>query len=93
MSDLKTLREKIDSIDDGILDLLVKRFKIIESVANFKKINNIEVVQNSRIDEIIKKVRNKASKNAINPLIFEKIYLNIIKLACDTEQKMIEKTE
>ncbi|MGN1044275.1 MAG: chorismate mutase [Acutalibacteraceae bacterium] len=93
MSDLKNLREKIDFIDDEILNLLVERFKIIKSVSNLKRANNIEVVQKSRIDEIIQKVRNKASKNKIAPIIFEKIYSNIIELACDMEQKIIEKTE
>ena len=51
------------------------------------------MVQKSRIDEIIQKARNKASKNKIAPIIFEKIYSNIIELACDMEQKIIEKTE
>ena len=41
MSDLKNLREKIDFIDDEILNLMVERFKIIKSVSNLKRANNI----------------------------------------------------
>ncbi len=90
MNDLKILREKIDYIDDKILDFFVERFNIIKSVSELKKINNIEVIQPSRINEIVEKAKNKALKNKIDPSIFEKIYLTIIDLACDMEKKIIE---
>ncbi len=90
MDDLKILREKIDIIDDKIINLLVERFKIIEDVSELKKNNNIEVIQESRISEIIEKAKNKALKNKIDPAIFQKIYLNIIESACDLEKKIIE---
>ena len=90
MDDLKILREKIDIIDDKIINLLVERFKIIEGVSELKKNNNIEVIQESRISEIIEKAKNKALKNKIDPAIFQKIYLNIIDLACNLEKKIIE---
>ena len=90
MDDLKILRKKIDIIDDKIINLLVERFKIIEYVSEFKKNNNIEVIQESRISEIVEKAKKKALKNQINPRIFEKIYLNIIDLACNLEKKIIE---
>ena len=48
MDDLKILREKIDIIDDKIINLLVERFKIIEDVSELKKNNNIEVIQESQ---------------------------------------------
>lgn len=90
MDDLKILREKIDIIDDKIINLLVERFKVIEDVSELKKNNNIEVIQESRISEILEKAKNKALKNQIDPTIFEKIYLNIIDLACNLEKKIIE---
>ena len=90
MDDLKIFREKIDIIDDKIINLLVERFKIIEDVSELKKNNDIEVIQESRISEIIEKAKNKALKNEIDPVIFQKIYLNIIDLACDLEKKIIE---
>lgn len=90
MNDLKIFREKIDIIDDKIINLLVERFKIIEDVSELKKNNDIEVIQESRISEIIEKAKNKALKNEIDPVIFQKIYLNIIDLACDLEKKIIE---
>lgn len=90
MNDLKILREKIDYIDDKILDFFVERFNIVKYVSELKKINNIEVIQPSRINEIVEKAKNKALKNKIDPSIFEKIYLTIIDLACDMEKKIIE---
>lgn len=90
MDDLKILRKKIDIIDDKIINLLVERFQIIEDISELKKNNNIEVIQRSRISEIIEKARNKALKSQIDPNIFEKIYLNIIDLACNLEEKNIK---
>lgn len=90
MDDLKILREKIDIIDDKIINLLVERFKVIEDVSELKKNNNIEVIQKSRISEIVERAKNKALKNQIDPAIFEKIYLNIIDSACNLEEKIIE---
>ncbi len=90
MDDLKILREKIDIIDDKIINLLVERFKVIKDVSELKKNNNIEVIQKSRISEIVEKAKNKALKNQIDPAIFEKIYLNIIDSACNLEKKIIE---
>ena len=39
MDDLKIFREKIDIIDDKIINLLVERFKIIEDISELKKHN------------------------------------------------------
>ena len=54
------LVQNFTDIDDKIINLLVERFKIIEDVSELKKNNNIEVIQESRISEIIEKAKNKA---------------------------------
>ena len=41
--DLKELRQKIDEIDDGLLDLFQKRMDISAEIARYKKENNIPV--------------------------------------------------
>ena len=42
---LKKYRDEIDIIDKQILDLYIKRFKIVENLWNFKKDKNIDALQ------------------------------------------------
>lgn len=51
--ELEYLREKIDSIDKQMLELLSKRMNIIEQIGEYKKNNNIAVFQLKRWKEII----------------------------------------
>ncbi|MBN1865228.1 MAG: bifunctional 3-deoxy-7-phosphoheptulonate synthase/chorismate mutase type II, partial [Victivallales bacterium] len=48
-----TLREDIDKIDAGIVRLLAKRMKVAEEIGEYKKKNDVTVLQPSRINEII----------------------------------------
>lgn len=53
---LGELRQQIDIFDDYLLDILEKRMKIAETIGQYKKENNITILQTTRWDEIISKV-------------------------------------
>ena len=53
IAELDLLREKIDSIDKQMLELLSKRMQIIEQIGEYKQNNNIAVFQLRRWKEII----------------------------------------
>ena len=53
---LGELRQQIDVFDDTLLDILEKRMKVAETIGQYKKENNITILQTTRWDEIIKKV-------------------------------------
>lgn len=53
--DLTDLRSQIDEIDEKILEILAKRMRISREVAQYKKENNMPVLQASRYDEILTK--------------------------------------
>ena len=50
---LTTLREKIDQLDDDIMHKLSERMKISEKIGQYKKENNVTILQVSRWEEII----------------------------------------
>lgn len=50
---LQTLRREIDQFDEDVINLLAKRMKISESIGEFKKENNVTILQPSRWEEII----------------------------------------
>jgi chorismate mutase len=53
---LGELRQQIDVFDDALLDILEKRMKVAETIGQYKKDNNITILQPTRWDEIIRKV-------------------------------------
>jgi len=59
MSDLNTLRNKIDDIDDNIVKLLLERFAVVKTIAEYKKDHGLEVLQKNREAEILKNISDK----------------------------------
>jgi chorismate mutase len=50
---LKKMRMEIDLIDSGIINLLWKRFTLVEEIWKYKKINNMEIIQEERWNELL----------------------------------------
>lgn len=57
---LEYLRKEIDNIDDELVDLLNNRMKVAREIGQYKKENNITILQSKRWNEIINRVRAKA---------------------------------
>jgi len=51
---LEQLRNKIDSIDQQMIDLLAQRMRIVEEIGEYKKKNNVSVFQLRRWENILK---------------------------------------
>jgi chorismate mutase len=50
---LSILREQIDRIDDDIMQKMAKRMKISEKIGQYKKENNVTILQVSRWEEVV----------------------------------------
>jgi chorismate mutase len=55
---LTELRNKIDKIDDLVIQKLAERMQIVEQIGNYKKDNGITILQVNRWDEILQKRTN-----------------------------------
>lgn len=84
---LKPYREKIDALDDKIVDLLVERYKIVRDVAKVKGDNNIPTVAEDRIKEVINRVGDRAGED--NEDIVCEIYALMIAIAHDVEDEVL----
>ena len=58
--DLQELRREIDTIDDEILKLFLKRMEIASKVSDCKKENNLSTLQKGREREILKRISEKS---------------------------------
>ncbi|MBM7872115.1 chorismate mutase/prephenate dehydratase [Clostridium pascui] len=68
MDILQNLRNEIDEIDKQLVELFEKRMETVLKVAQYKKENNIPILNKSREDEVIEKnvkfLKNKGFKRA-----------------------------
>lgn len=56
---LSTLREQINHIDDELLTLLGQRMKIADRIGEYKRSNNITILQTNRWNEILERAFQK----------------------------------
>ncbi len=59
---IEDLRNKIDSIDDQLVNLLKERLSVAADIAQYKKENNLPVLDRSRERELLNKVSQKAGE-------------------------------
>ena len=74
---INILRNKIDDLDNQILDFLVQRFSISRQIGEIKASSGIEIRDPDREKEIIERLTNKlAGKLNIDDIssIFEPVY-------------------
>lgn len=58
---IRMLRAQIDEIDNTLMDLLAKRFRVCREIGTFKKEHNMMVLQTGRYNEILEKRGAQAS--------------------------------
>lgn len=63
MEDLSTIREKINNIDNQLVDLWKDRMELCLSVAEYKKENNLPVLDANRERELLDRVADLAGDN------------------------------
>lgn len=64
MEDISKLRDEIDNIDRKLTKLFEERMEIVKSVAEYKKNNNLPVLNSNREEEVINKnLRNLKDKD------------------------------
>ncbi|MCB2291094.1 chorismate mutase [Clostridium sp. CS001] len=73
MNDLKVLRSEIDDIDSKLIELFEQRMKVALSIAKYKKENNMDILNESREQEVIargeRKLCNKNLKVALHKFL------------------------
>ena len=86
---LENLREKINQIDEKLLDLFIKRLQISRDVALYKQEHNLPVFQAGREDQIIEKVRDNSPDEFKNSS--EVLFKNIMDISKCRQQQEIYK--
>lgn len=59
---LEKLREQINHLDDELMQLLSQRMKVADEIGNYKKNNNVTILQTNRWNEILERAYKKSDK-------------------------------
>mgnify|MGYP000878287670 FL=1 len=86
--DLSHLRSSIDEIDLQLLALIERRLKITESVATYKKENNLRIIDSNREASLLKRIRSLSSDDLAD--LNEDIFKAIISASCKHQEKFLK---
>lgn len=85
---LEKLREQINHVDDELMQLISQRMNIAEKIGEYKKNNNVTILQSSRWNEILEKAIRKASKVGLSEEFITK-YMDAIHMESINRQNNI----
>ena len=74
---LKKARNRIDSLDKSIFNLLKKRTKVVKYMLSLKQFKK-QIVDRKRINVILTDIRKKSIQHAIDPTITSRIWKTMI---------------
>ena len=87
---LKLIRNKLDKIDNSLLNIIKKRTFLVKKVLLLKNTKK-EIVDKKRINKILKNIKKKSIKNNIDPKITKRIWMNMIYAYIDFERRNFKK--
>lgn len=88
MTDINELRKEIDKINSNILDLLLKRQNVSFEIAKYKLKNNLPIIDKNREKIILDNIISKAVKIGLNSDIVKDIFIKIMELSKDFQEKI-----
>ncbi|MDA9838090.1 chorismate mutase [Candidatus Pelagibacter sp.] len=87
---LNIIRVKLDKLDNKLLSLIKNRTGLVKEVLKLKEFKK-EIVDQKRIDFILKKIKGKSKKLNIDPKITNRIWKNMIWSYIDYERRNFKK--
>ncbi len=85
------LRHKIDELDDELIKLLGERMTISEKIGEYKKRNNIAILQTSRWNEILDQTMDKAAVHGLSKDFMNVILRAIHQESIDRQEKIMNR--
>ena len=74
---LKIARKKVDQLDKKIFNLIKRRTKIVRYMLSLKQFKN-QIVDQKRINVILKNIRKKSVQHGVDPKVTSRIWKTMI---------------
>lgn len=93
ISHLEVLRDRIDDIDEKLIEVLADRMEIVRKIGNYKKKNNITILQSSRWNEIIEDRIQKSTHKGLSGDVMTEVFQMIHKESIRHQTKVMNEVE
>ena len=87
---LSKIRKELDKLDDYFIKIIKKRTNLVKKVLALKERKN-QIVDQKRIDHILRNIKKKSIKSNIDPKITDRIWKNMIYAYIDFERRNFNK--
>ena len=87
---LSKIRKELDKLDDSLLKIIKRRTNLVKRVLALKEKKN-QIVDQKRINLILRNIKKKSLINNIDPKITNKIWRNMIYAYIDFERRNFRK--
>ena len=87
---LSKIRKELDKLDDSLIKIIKKRTNLVKKVLDLKERKN-QIVDQKRINLILRNIKKKSLINNIDPKITNKIWKNMIYAYIDFERRNFNK--
>lgn len=92
MNELENLRERIDTIDKELIALFEERMDVVNNIAEYKIKNNLPILNQSREDIVISKVKSIVKNKDYTDSAIDFIK-DIMEISKKFQQKIISKQQ
>jgi len=87
---LKKARDRIDTLDSRIFELIKQRTNVVKEMLKLKE-NKNQIVDQKRIKGILRKIKKKSIRNNIDPKITARIWRSMIWSYVDYQKRKFNK--
>ena len=87
---LEIARNEIDQLDMNILNLIEKRTEIVKYMLSLKQFKN-QIVDQKRINVILKNIRKKSVQHGVDPKVTSRIWKTMIWSFIDYQRRNFKK--
>jgi chorismate mutase-like protein len=87
---LQELRDRLDRIDEGMLDLLRDRMRCCEDIARVKQQTLVPMMQPHRVGHVHRRAAAYGQANDVDPEFLRRLYDVVITETCRLETRIID---
>jgi chorismate mutase len=88
-SQLERLRKEIDMLDEELLHILASRMNVVRSIGNYKKENNMTILQRSRWQEILQKFIERGTQSGLSEEFITRLIKSIHDESIEQQEKVM----
>jgi len=90
MNGLEPFRERLDELDEQIIELLGRRFHVCREIADHKRENGIPMMQPGRVEVVRERYAVRGALAGMPGGFGERLFELLIAATCQMEDELIE---